>query len=634
MWSDNETSQDLLGFKVHADLLIDVIKDDSVLPITIGVFGDWGSGKSSILKIIHEKFEEDEEEDETLCIYFNGWTFEGYDDAKAALLNSILSGIEDNKKLSAEIKESIKSKASELWKSINWMRGAGMVMKNVALPAVAAYFTGGLSLAPFAISKLKEWNVESPEKLIEKLGSEEGAEFFKSLQKDDLNEKRVKGNPVAEFRNGFEELLEATKFKRLVVIIDDLDRCKPERIIDNLEAIKLFVNVPKTAFVIGADPRIVRHAIEFKYTTSHSVNDNNSRIIDDYLEKLLHLPYSLPKLSEPEVETYISMLICKKEIGDEKFKKVHEDFEKFRLTDKYSTYGLANIESVIGSEDFQSVKSNIISIPALVPLITHSLYGNPRQIKRFLNIYILRKRLSNVAGLQDFSSAILAKLMILEYAEIHLFEQLFEWQLTQEGRPSQMSQLEEMCNEKSISECSEEIENANFGDWSKDKIIKWIQIEPKLSNVDLRDYFWISRDKISTSISASSLLPPLVKALYNELNKEMPTSSTKRIITEKYADFNSFEKEQFLKYLSSKLKQTPKEKRNFELFNYMLEMEIPGVESVYVGSLKLVDKNEIEPSVGLSLSSFKSHKVMGTFLNEYFKTNTTKAGKAYNLKSK
>ncbi len=44
MWADNETSEDLLGFKVHANLLVDVINDDKVLPVTIGVFGDWGSG--------------------------------------------------------------------------------------------------------------------------------------------------------------------------------------------------------------------------------------------------------------------------------------------------------------------------------------------------------------------------------------------------------------------------------------------------------------------------------------------------------------------------------------------------------------------------------------------------------------
>jgi hypothetical protein len=52
MWSDNETTDDLLGFQVHADLVRSVVTDPKMLPVTIGVFGDWGGGKTSIMKML------------------------------------------------------------------------------------------------------------------------------------------------------------------------------------------------------------------------------------------------------------------------------------------------------------------------------------------------------------------------------------------------------------------------------------------------------------------------------------------------------------------------------------------------------------------------------------------------------
>lgn len=639
MWSDNETSEDLLGFKVHANLLIDVVKDDSVLPISIGVFGDWGSGKSSILQIIKDKFEEKDESDnfienETLCIYFNGWTFEGYDDAKAALLNAILKELEDNKKLAEDVKEAVKEKAKKLWKSIDWMRGAGMVLKNVALPAVSAYFTGGLSLIPFTHQKLSEWGADSPEKLIEKLQSDEGKEFFKSLTKDDIEaDKKDKTNAVAEFRKDFIELLDATKFKRLVVIIDDLDRCTPERIIENLEAVKLFLNVPKTAFIIGADPRIVKHAIEHKYKKNSQIEDDNSRIIDDYLEKLIQLPYSLPKLSEPEVETYISMLICKRELDETNFKIAHSEFQKFRITDRYSAFGLTNFEKILQKVDFDKVKANVITIPSLVPLITQSLYGNPRQIKRFLNTYTLRQRLADVASLTNFNDSILAKLMILEYSELKLFKQLFEWQINQDGLPDEIKEIEKHCIDKTIEESLSNLKS-DFNDWSKPKVIKWIQVEPQLSQIDLRDYFWISRDKISSSITASSIVPQVVKTLFNELQIDgMTASVTKNLIQKQFLQFTEIEKESFFMLLSGSLKKNPKQKRYYDIFNCMLDDNIVNTAYYYMESLKIISSSNIEPATGLSLKNYKTHSEIGEFLVNYFKDGKSQASKAFNTKN-
>lgn len=630
MWSDNETAEDLLGFKVHADLLINVINDESVLPITIGVFGDWGSGKSSILQIVKEEFDKEDDKD-SLCIYFNGWTFEGYDDAKAALLNSILKELEDNKKISKEIQDTIKEKAKKLWKSIDWIRGAGMVMKNVALPAVSAYFTGGLSLLPFAVQKLTEWG-DTPEKIIEKLKSEEGQETFKAFIKESKEDNKNSTNTVAEFRKDFAELLEATNFKRLIVIIDDLDRCSPERIIENLEAIKLFLNVPKTAFIIGADPRIVKYAIEHKYKNNKEIEEDNNRIVIDYLEKLIQLPYPLPRLSESEVETYISMLICKKEIGDTSFKNVLDEFKNYRLRNKYSAFGLSNFEKILEEGEFRKVKDSVITIPSLVPLITNSLYGNPRQIKRFLNTYTIRKRLAEVASLQSFNDAVLAKMMILEYSEPKLFKKLFEWQISQDGMPKEITEIESICKDKGIEDIHLEIKETDYKEWSKPKIIKWFQIEPLLSGLDLRDYYWIARDKLENSITAISMIPPVVRALFNELLPDNMTATvTKSLLTQKFQAFSDSEKDAFFNLLSSNLKRNPQQKRLYEIFNIMTADKIESTIYHYMETLRIISVSDIEPAVAKRLADFKTEPEFGEFLIGYFKDRNSKASKAFNL---
>src|SRR5690606_35002643 len=201
--------------------------------------------------------------------------------------------------------------------------------------------------------------------------------------------------------------------------------------------------------------------------------EDNNRIVIDYLEKLIQLPYSLPRLSESEVETYISMLICKKEIGDTRFQNVLTEFQKYRLTNKYSAFGLSNFEKILEAEEFGKVKDNVITIPALVPLITNSLYGNPRQIKRFLNTYTIRKRLAEVASLQNFNDAVLAKMMILEYSEPTKFKKLFEKKMTQDGMPKEITEIETISKDKVIEDVLLEIKDTDLKEWGKPKIIKW-----------------------------------------------------------------------------------------------------------------------------------------------------------------
>ena len=76
MWNDRETDLDLLDFQHLTAGLLAIINNENLLPATIGVFGDWGSGKSSLLKMANKELAKYET---VLCISFNGWLFEGYD---------------------------------------------------------------------------------------------------------------------------------------------------------------------------------------------------------------------------------------------------------------------------------------------------------------------------------------------------------------------------------------------------------------------------------------------------------------------------------------------------------------------------------------------------------------------------
>ena len=294
---------------------------------------------------------------------------------------------------------------------------------------------------------------------------------------------------------------------------------------------------------------------------------------------------------------------------------------------------MSNFEKILEDNDFRKVKDNVITIPSLVPLITNSLYGNPRQIKRFLNTYTIRKRLAEVATLQNFDDAVLAKLMILEYSEPKLFKKLFEWQIIQDGIPKEIIEIETLCKEKGIEDIISEMKESYFKEWNKPKIIKWFQIEPLLSGVDLRDYYWIARDKLENSITATSMIPPIIRAFFNELLPDNMTSTvTRSLISEKFQTFNDVEKEAFFNLLSSNLKRNPQQKRLYDIFNVMTEAKIDNTVYHYIEALKIISVSDIEPAVAIRLADFKSEPIIGEFLNDYFKDGKSKASKAFNLK--
>lgn len=85
--NDQETATDLLYYEAIARTVVKLIDHTPDAPITIGVHGDWGAGKSSVLKMLEASYEG---KNKTLCLWFNGWTFEGFEDAKTVIIETLV----------------------------------------------------------------------------------------------------------------------------------------------------------------------------------------------------------------------------------------------------------------------------------------------------------------------------------------------------------------------------------------------------------------------------------------------------------------------------------------------------------------------------------------------------------------
>jgi predicted KAP-like P-loop ATPase len=530
MWPDNETKKDLIGFKVHADLIRAVVTNHAMLPTTIGIFGDWGGGKTSIMRMLESDLDsenwpkgsaESKQYESVAVVYANAWLFEGYDDTKAALLSSVLSELAQHKRFGPKIRDA----AISLLQSVDWMRVARFTMKHVAIPAAAAFFTGGVSaITPtLALSLGLATSTSKPGQDTEKKDDgKQKTENEKISWEDFLKKSPIEAHSmdVRTFRERFGKMLTDGGITTLVVLIDDLDRCTPERIIDNLEAVKLFLSVEQTAFVIGADRRIVEHAIRSRYSERN--DEETNRLVKDYLEKLVQIPYSLPRLSTTEIETYMALLFCQHYQEAKNFDTCLKACEENRKKNRYSSFGYAGIKVALKGTELSAELTQALSFSAAsAPLIADGLKGNPRQVKRFLNALLLRKELAKVANLEHIRDDVLVKLMILEYTHPELFAQLFTLQSQQNGLPKEIGVLESIVIESKGEDSAEEPISKIDSQWATKSIRKWLYMEPFLKDVDLRDYFWVARDRLQSTFSGISMVPPIVRKVLDGLMSDL-----------------------------------------------------------------------------------------------------------------
>lgn len=254
--SDHASLEDLLGYGPYVVSLEELLTHPSVTtPFAVGVFGPWGTGKSSFMLQLHERLEQKG----LPAVWFQPWLFDEKEEVWKALILSILQYLEGKTQDKTQL-ASIKSLVA----------GVGKIALNQVISKAT-----GLNLTV-----------------------EQIAQAYSNTSSDNTRF-------INTFRRDFSQVKDAIlsnndeQHSRLYVFVDDLDRCTPENCVSVLEAIRLFFDLEGCLFILGIDQEVVQKGIEIKY-------DQHLKMLGrDYLDKLIQLPFTLPPISEKSFDSFV-----------------------------------------------------------------------------------------------------------------------------------------------------------------------------------------------------------------------------------------------------------------------------------------------------------------------------------------
>jgi predicted KAP-like P-loop ATPase len=480
MWPDNETERDFLNFTGVADTVAEIIVQAQGRPISIGVSGAWGVGKSSMIKLVRRALASRVEEgrpSEFVFVEFNAWLYQGYDDARAALIEVIATTL----KKEAEERRSGVDKVQELLKRVDWMRTAKLAGSAVAL---------GFGLPPVGL--VGEVFDLGKKLLAGTAGQDEIAQLERktadlgSTAAGLLRAKPDSSPPkeIQAIRQFFEEALAEMKIK-LVVLIDDLDRCLPPTTIATLEAIRLFLFLKNTAFVIAADDAMIKHAVR-----QHFAGIDEESLVTSYFDKLIQVPIRVPPLGTQEVRAYLMLLFVENSALGEDVKETI----RTRVCEQLGqTWRGRRVDRAFMQSLEQSLPAALVAqldtADRLAPVMTGAtqIAGNPRLIKRFLNALSIRVTISR-AHQVGVDEAALAKMLLFERcgdpaAYAALTKAVVE---DEEGKPRFLAEWEAKAH------AGEDL--GLQSPWDTAFIREWLTIPPHLADMDLRGILYVSRE--------------------------------------------------------------------------------------------------------------------------------------------
>lgn len=445
--ADNPAEWDYLGFEELVAPIVEAV-DSTNEPVTVGIYGSWGSGKSTVLGMVASEFEARKGDDQVVVVRINPWEFDDSGDVKGALIGAVLAELDRRFGETEGIKEKVKG----LLNRISWSRVSTAVLK------------GALTL---------------------QLDVDQLVDAFTPVEAEEPKS-------MAGFKKAFGELVTALpKVSRVVVAVDDLDRCLPGAVMGTLETIKLFLAVDKMAFVIAADHQMVTDAVAASLSETHRATGFATL----YLDKIVQIPVQVPRLTEHDAEAYASILLCELDgTGRERLTTMAR-YSCERRAERRTPLLDGLTEPV--AEDKRRLAAQIASG------LGSDKRGTPRAIKRFLNSLNIRQRLATSRGIV-LNTEVVTKLFLLE----ERFPQMLR--TLSEAGPSERSVV--LARWEAFIRGDDDAEEPDGFDEASRAIF---QTEPNLSEVDLDAYFTFAStlQRLATPVGASSAVTEVVRGL-------------------------------------------------------------------------------------------------------------------------
>lgn len=423
---DAPTSNDKIGFNDYAGVLAENIKKNNNFCV-YGIYGPWGSGKTSLLRMVRGKLENQRN------IWFDAWKFKG----KVSLFDALCEIV-----------------AEKLQEDLDSIR-----LKNQT----------------FGLLRMKEKNKAGLKYNIRKLNN-----FNHNM------------SIIVDYLNSNEE-------SKIVIYVDDLDRCNPTDAVEFLESLKVFFDIPRINFVIGVNYDLLYYEINKRYK---DISNRNANFTEEYLAKIVNIPFFIPALDEKQIQDYIENNIKIQEVLD---------------------------------------AAHIFAI---------GLDGNLRTIKRIVNSFAILLEVAKVRGIK-ISSILLAKILIIQYRYKEIYNKILL-------QPEYLLNIQEsLFNEeirygrRRVIVPEHELEELPI------ELKKIMSISPMFDKQNLGGYINLSQDKQNDirqheEIKIQEYLEKIKNAKFDEVPdlRVFPVAMRKEIVQIIEKNFYTYETTQQLKAIS------------------------------------------------------------------------------------